>query len=121
MSPKRPAAGTTRIRKEIADAVVASLREVTGRGPVGTRVMMSPESIVVFLSNTLSVGEQELVKAGFTDEVLAVRSAYQATMRERVNARVSEITGREISAFMSTNNIEPDVAVEIFLLGDPVA
>jgi uncharacterized protein YbcI len=115
-----PAPSAARIRKEIADAVVLSLREVTGRGPVRTRVMLSPESLVVFLENTLSSGERELVKAGFQDEVLALRSAYQQTMRDDLNRRISTIVGREVVTFMSTNSVEPDIAVEIFILGDPL-
>jgi uncharacterized protein YbcI len=114
-----PAPSPTRIRKDLADAVVASLREVTGRGPVGTRVVLTAESLVVFLEDSLSAGERALVAAGHEAEVRALRSAYQQTMREDLEERVSEITGREIAAFMSTNHIDPDIAVEIFVYGPP--
>lgn len=119
MTVDHPTPSSTRVRKDIADAVVASLREVTGRGPVGTRVMTSAESVVVFLENSLSAGERELIKAGYQAEVLALRSAYQQTMRAELNRRITAILGREITAFMSTNHVEPDIAVEIFVLGGP--
>lgn len=119
MTATPPAPTSTRVRKDIADAVVAGLREVTGRGPVGTRVMMSAEAVVVFLEDTLSPGERELVKAGHQAEVLALRSAYQELMRPDLNRRIGEIVGREVVAFMSTNHTDPEIAVEIFMLGAP--
>jgi uncharacterized protein YbcI len=38
------------------------------------------------------------------------------TMREALVAHIEELTGRKVVAFMSDNHIEPDMAVEIFVL-----
>jgi uncharacterized protein YbcI len=37
-------------------------------------------------------------------------------MREALVAHIEELTGRKVVAFMSDNHIEPDMAVEIFVL-----
>jgi uncharacterized protein YbcI len=48
--------------------------------------------------------------------VLDTRKAYQMTMRAEMISGIEQITGRSVRAFMSDNHIEPDVAVELFLL-----
>jgi uncharacterized protein YbcI len=48
--------------------------------------------------------------------VLETRRAYQLTMREDFTAGIEEITGRQVIAFLSANHIDPDVAIESFML-----
>jgi hypothetical protein len=46
-----------------------------------------------------------------------VRSAYQDVMEADASGLVGRITGREVSRFMSANQLDaPDAAAEIFLL-----
>ena len=40
-----------------------------------------------------------------------------AEMKERVEA----VTGRRVTALMSDNHVEPDMAVEVFILDRPLA
>jgi uncharacterized protein YbcI len=46
-----------------------------------------------------------------------MRKAFQETMAEVMTQRVEEIVGRPVIAFMSDNNIDPDMSVEVFVLG----
>jgi len=46
-----------------------------------------------------------------------MRRALQDTMREDLIAAVEALTGREVEAFLSDNLHDPDIAVEIFLMG----
>jgi hypothetical protein len=48
-------------------------------------------------------------------EVLAMRRAFQNTMRDELVEAVEPLTGRAVEAFLSDTLHEPDVAVEIFL------
>jgi hypothetical protein len=48
--------------------------------------------------------------------VLETRRAYQLTMGEDFTAGIEEITGRQVIAFLSANHIDPDVAIESFVL-----
>ena len=56
--------------------------------------------------------------------VLQMRRTFQGTMRTELIAVVERLTGRKVAAFMSDNHINPDVAVETFVLelldGDPI-
>jgi uncharacterized protein YbcI len=56
------------------------------------------------------------VRDGERDRVLDTRKAYQSTMRERLVSGVEEILGQKVVAFMSDNHIEPDMAIEAFVL-----
>jgi hypothetical protein len=50
-----------------------------------------------------------------------MRKAFQGTVRHDLINRVEEILGRKVIAFMSDNHIDPDVAVDVFVLAAPGA
>jgi uncharacterized protein YbcI len=68
---------------------------------------------------TLTKGEQSLVRGGKAEVVLSGRRAFQDTMKGDAIASVEELSGRRVVAFMSNNHIDPDLAVEVFIL-EPV-
>lgn len=45
-----------------------------------------------------------------------MRRRFQRTMKEDLVAAVEENTGREVVAFLSDHHIDPDIAVEVFVL-----
>ena len=100
----------------ISNAVVGLLRDFTGRGPTRARTTIGSDTIVVTLRDSLTKAERTLASRGQALEVLAMRRAFQDTMREDLIAAVEGIIGRKVEAFLSDNLYEPDVAVEIFLL-----
>jgi uncharacterized protein YbcI len=100
----------------ISNAVVGLLHDYTGRGPTHARTTVGTDTIVVTLRNSLTKAERTLARRGQAVEVLAMRRAFQNTMRDDLVAAVERLTGRTVEAFLSDNLHEPDVAVEIFLL-----
>ena len=72
--------------------------------------------MTVVLRDTLTKGERSLVRDGRESLVLEMRKAFQNTMREDLVAGVEAIIGRQVVAFMSDNHIDPDFAVESFVL-----
>ena len=100
----------------ISNAVVGLLRDFTGRGPTQARTTIGSDTIVVTLRDSLTKAERTLAERGQAVEVLAMRRAFQGTMREDLIAAVERLTHRTVEAFLSDNLYEPDVAVEIFLL-----
>ncbi len=100
----------------ISNLVVRLVREYTGRGPTQAKTHFSEDLVTVVLKDTLTEGERSLVRDGQMTLVLETRKAYQRTMREDLVAAVETITGREVAAFLSDNHIDPDVAVESFVL-----
>ncbi len=100
----------------ISNAVVGLLHDYTGRGPTHARTTIGPDTIVVTLRNSLTKAERKLAGCGQALEVLAMRRAFQKTMRDDLVAAVERLTSRTVEAFLSDNLHDPDVAVEVFLL-----
>jgi len=100
----------------ISNLVVRLMSEYTGRGPTKARTAIGPDLVTVVLADTLTKGERSLVRDGEGQRVVDMRRAFQATMRADLVAGVEEITGRKVRAFLSDNHIDPDVAVETFIL-----
>lgn len=100
----------------ISNAIVKLMREYTGRGPTRARTTMGDDLIVCVLADTLTKSERKLVENGEHMSVLDQRSLFQRLMREEAVTMVESISGRSVSAFMSNNHIDPDLAVETFVL-----
>jgi uncharacterized protein YbcI len=104
----------------ISNAMVGLLHRYTGRGPTRARTTIDHDIIVCVLGATLTKGEQSLVQNGKAEVVLHGRRAFQDTMQADAITAVQELSGRRVVAFMSNNHIDPDLAVEVFVL-EPVA
>ena len=104
----------------ISNLVVKLVNEYTGRGPTKARTYIAEDLVTVVLQDSLTKGERSLVRDGRADLVLRVRLAFQGTMREDLIAGVEGLTGRKVRAFLSANHMEPDVAIESFLLDGAV-
>jgi uncharacterized protein YbcI len=105
-------------RRMISTAAVQLLHEYTGRGPTKAKTLINDNVVTVLLADTLTKGERRLVDAGYSDRVLQLRHDYQLTMRDELIACVEGQLDRKVIAFMSQNHIDPDLAVEVFVL-DP--
>jgi uncharacterized protein YbcI len=60
--------------------------------------------------------ERTLIDAGETDAVRQTRLAFQRAMEKRFVETVEEISGRKVRAFLSQVSLNPDIAVEVFVL-----
>ena len=103
----------------ITTKVVQVFGDYTGRGPTRGRTFINENLVSCLLRDTLTMPERSLVAAGEVDTVLEVRRRFQATMRDDLVAAVEDLTGREVAVFMSENHVDPDVALESFVL-EPV-
>lgn len=108
------------IAAAISSAVVQLMREYTGRGPTKARTYIDEDLITVVLQDTLTMGERSLVRDGEADLVLTSRKAFQRTMSTQMIAAIERHSGRSVFAFLSDNHIDPDIAVETFVLA-PIA
>jgi uncharacterized protein YbcI len=100
----------------ISTMVVRVMRTHTGRGPTKARTNLSDEVIWVVVENMLTHAERTLIAYGRTELVLRVRKSFQEIMRADLIAGVETLSGRTVSAFFSDNTLDPDVAVQLFLL-----
>jgi uncharacterized protein YbcI len=101
----------------ISTGVVGLLHEYTGRGPTKARTIVDRDTVTVVLADTLTKGERKLADTGKADRVLQVRHDFQVAMRDDLVELVEREVERKVVAFMSDNHIDPDLAVEVFVLG----
>jgi uncharacterized protein YbcI len=111
-----PSLTTGPTQAAISTAVVQIYREFTGRGPMKARTMLHDDTVVVLLDEVLTPAERTLVANGHDDLVLTVRATMQRSMRDALREAVQELTGRTVIGFMSDNQVEPDMACEVFVL-----
>ena len=92
------------------------LRDYTGRGPTQAYTTITDTHVIVVLRDALLKAERSLVKDGHHEAVIDMRRRFQRTMKTALVSAVEEHTGREVLAFLSDHHIDPDIAVEVFIL-----
>ena len=120
----RPVAGTDersfmqggQLAAAISDTVVRALARTTGRGPTKAKTTLGDNGVFVVLQDSLTRGEQTLADAGEGAAVLALRRRWQGVMEADISREIEKLTGRRVIGFMSDNHIDPDLAVEVFVL-----
>jgi uncharacterized protein YbcI len=100
----------------LSTAMVGIFKDYLGRGPTRARVQITGETVVGLFSDTLTKAERSLVTRGEGDSVRHMRRKFQDAMRDDFVEAVEEVVGREVLAFMSDNHLDPDIAVEVFVL-----
>jgi uncharacterized protein YbcI len=92
------------------------VHEYTGRGPTKARTTIRGDVVVVMLQEALLKAERSLINDGNDRQVVDIRRTFQQTMREDLCAAVTDLTGRQVIAFMSDSDLEPDYSAEVFVL-----
>jgi len=100
----------------ISNTVVRALARTTGRGPTKAKTTLGDNGVFVVLQDSLTRGERTLTDAGESAAVLDLRRRWQRVMEADVSREIEELTGRKVIGFMSDNHIDPDLAVEVFVL-----
>ena len=100
----------------ISSGTVQLLRDYIGRGPTKARTVISDDTVAIVLGDTLTKGERNLVAMGQREHVLHTRQILQQLMRDDLVHLVERLSGRTVEAFFSDNHVDPDYAVEFFLL-----
>jgi uncharacterized protein YbcI len=105
-----------RLNSAVSNAIVHLVREYTGRGPTRAQTHISGDLVSVVMADALTKAERSLVDDGKGETVRSLRQEFQRTMRKEMVSAVESLTGRKVIAFMSDNHIEPDMAIEAFVL-----
>jgi uncharacterized protein YbcI len=111
-----PDRGEGTLNAAVANAVVHIVREHTGRGADRAQATVSGDLVTVLMRDTLTKAERSLVRHGKDHTVLSLRHEFQVTMRDDMVSAIEMLTQRKVVAFMSDNHIDPDVAIEAFVL-----
>ena len=103
---------------ELSNAMVRLYKDQFGRGPTRTRAHWAgPDSIVVYLEDTLTPAERSLVAMNQHHRLRDTRMFFQyATVKEFCEP-VEQITGRKVRSFLSGIDTEVEgLSIESFVL-----
>ncbi len=101
---------------EISNAISRLHKEFIGRGPTNSRTTLDANLVVCVLEGGYTRAEQTLGTSGKSELVAAGRLGLQDAMREAMVAAVEQTIGRRVQSFMSANDLERNLQVEIFVL-----
>lgn len=111
------AAETTLSRPlEISNAISRLHKDFVGRGPTNSRTTIDGNLVVCLLEGGYTRAEQTLTANDKSDVVHAGRLGLQGAMRQAMIAAVEQTTGRRVHSFMSANDLEQGLQVEVFVL-----
>jgi uncharacterized protein YbcI len=91
-----------------------------GRGPRKSYSFHNGDTLITVLLEVLTHAERNLIAYGEGEAVLAMRRLSHRAMAEEMKAAVERVTGRRVVAFMSDNHLDPDMAIEVFILDPPL-
>jgi uncharacterized protein YbcI len=107
---------TGSLNRDISRAMVALFKDATGRGPGRARTYIEDGLIITVFHDTMTKAEQTLKDENLEDHVRSLRRIFQGTFRDEAIAIVERLTGRKVLAFLSDHAVNPDYAVEVFIL-----
>jgi uncharacterized protein YbcI len=102
---------------DISNAAVALHREHFGRGPGAAKTHVSDNVVLCVLTDVFTPVERTLIDAGQEARVRETRAIHHAATEETYKSRMEVVLGRPVEAHLSTIHVDPDVAVDIFVLG----
>jgi anti-anti-sigma factor len=106
---------------QIANGLVRLWRERAGVGPQRARAHVTEMSVTCLMEGTLTAAERTLVASGRTELVRRQRDELRLILRADASELVERSTGRRVLCMLGDTSVEPDHAVDVFVLGGPVA
>jgi uncharacterized protein YbcI len=90
-----------------------------GKGPTKAKTHLVGDTVVSILEGGFTTVERTLLDTGDLESVYQMRRSFQSATEGEFRRIVEEATGRPVRAYMSTIHVDPDLAVELFVL-EPV-
>jgi uncharacterized protein YbcI len=102
---------------EISNTAVALHREHFGRGPGAAKTHVADNLVVCILTDVFTPVERTLIEAGQEERVRETRAAHRAATEGVYKERMEGLLGRKVEAHLSSVHVDPDVSVDVFVLG----
>jgi uncharacterized protein YbcI len=100
----------------IGRQVLALVREHSANGATEANVVVAADLVVVTLTGCLTPAAQEVAGAGRDDLALRTRDLLRDGIRAEATAIVSEVTQTPVTAYLTAQHHEPDLALLVFYL-----
>jgi uncharacterized protein YbcI len=111
-----PGSARGEVLAQISTGLVQLHSRYYGKGPTKAKTHAVNDTIVSILKGGFTKVERTLVDAGEVESVYQMRRSFQQAMEEEFRNVVEEATGRKVIAYMSSIHVDPDLAVELFVL-----
>lgn len=87
-----------------------------GKGPTRAKSYLVNDMVICVLREGFTTVERTLIDDDRPEAVHQIRRTFQMAMRDRFVGVVEDATGRKVTAYMSQVHVDPDIAVELFML-----
>ncbi len=108
------------LNQAITSALVGIHTKYLGRGPKSASTFYQGNVVVTLMHDVLTHAENVLRETNQSETVNQMRHLFQETMQADFQEAVEQLCGRRVVAFISGNNLDPDVAAEVFILDQPL-
>ena len=104
----------------VTSALVGIHTQHLGRGPTTASTFHYRNVLVTLMHDVLTHAERALSRNDHAEPVRHIRGLFQRAMEDDFREAVERLTGRRVIAFISGNQLDPDVAAELFVLDEPL-
>jgi uncharacterized protein YbcI len=104
----------------VTSALVGIHTQHLGRGPTTASTFHYRNVVVTLMHDVLTQAERSLSGSDHGDSVRQIREKFQRVMEPDFREAVERLSGRRVVAFVAGNQIEPDIAAELFVLDEPL-
>jgi uncharacterized protein YbcI len=101
---------------QISTGLVQLHSRYYGKGPTKAKTHLVNDTLICILRGGFTTVERTLIDTGETASVLQMRHSFQQAMEDEFRRVVEGASGRKVIAYMSMVHINPDLAVELFVL-----
>lgn len=118
--PPRDRVSADALPAAISNAMARIKREFYGKGPARTRTYVCDRFVFSVLDDVLTPVELALKEGGRASLVRDLRLTFEAIMTAAFTGEVENLTGGRVVGYHSQVVFDPDMAIEIFVLDEPV-
>ena len=101
---------------QISTSLVQLHSRYYGKGPTKSKTHLIDDMVVCILRGGFTTVERTLIETGGRESVYQMRRSFQLAMEAEFKRVVEEATGRKVIAYMSSIHVDPELAVELFVL-----
>jgi uncharacterized protein YbcI len=100
----------------ISNGMVRLHTRYYGKGPTRAKTYLINDTIICMLEEGFTTVERTLIEEGRAEAVHEIRRTFQQAMERQFTNVVEGATGRKVIAYLSQVHVDPDLAVELFML-----
>lgn len=100
----------------ISNGIVKLHTRYYGKGPTRAKTYLIDDTIICLLEEGFTTVERTLIEEGRGEAVHDIRRTFQQAMEKQFTDVVEGEMGRRVIAYMSQVHVDPDLAVEFFML-----